>query len=77
MGKDNVNAIDADAKMAELKQNGNKLADIEITSDYALKYVLCAISVIINGDKDEGTIRPLDNISRAECAQIMYNYLFK
>lgn len=76
IGQEAIDNVDVDARLAELKANGYEFADFHETSSYAQKAMASAAGVIFFGN-DKGQLQPKENISRAETAQVMYNYLKK
>lgn len=76
IGQEEINRVDVDARLAELAANGKTYNDFEETSNYAKKAMAASLGVIFNGDKN-GSLHPRDSITRAETAQVMYNYLTK
>lgn len=75
IGQEAIDNIDVDSRLAELAAAGYKFTDFETTSAYAQKAMAAASGVIFFGN--EGKLNPENNISRAETAQVMYNYLKK
>lgn len=75
MGKEALNDLDVDALLADLAKQGLVFSDFNETSAYAQKAMAAAAGVIFFGS--DGKLQPKSNITRAEMAQVMYNYLFK
>lgn len=75
IGEENIEKINAEEILIKLKEDGKEFSDISQISEYAKKAFIGAIGLIINGNPD-GTLNPAGKILRAECAQLMYNYLF-
>lgn len=57
--------------MSENNELASKFADYDKVSDYAKEYVLGLIEAEIISGYEDGTIRPLNNITRAECIKIL------
>lgn len=75
MDPQELEAVDVDAAVSAARQNGIAAGDFDTTSDYAKKAVAASLGVIFFGDAD-GNLTPKNNIIRAECASMIYNYFF-
>ncbi|HMM06367.1 MAG TPA: S-layer homology domain-containing protein [Clostridiales bacterium] len=75
IGSDAIDELDVDALLKDLAKKNLVFSDFYDTSAYAQKAMAAAAGVIFFGDN--GKLYPQSNITRAEMAQVMYNYLFK
>lgn len=75
MDPQELEAVDVDAVVSAARENGIAAGDFDTTSDYAKKAVAASLGVIFFGD-DDGNLTPKNNIIRAECASMIYNYFF-
>ncbi len=72
-GQEAIDAIVLSERLATLKEQGYVFADFNETSPYAQQAIAAAAGVIFFGDG--GKLNPRQNITRAQTAQVMYNYL--
>lgn len=75
LGQEAVDQVDVTARLEELARENLVFNDFETTGAYAKQAMAAAAGRIFFGDN--GNLQPTKNISRAETAQVMYNYLFK
>lgn len=75
LSNDEIQSIDEKKLLNELKNNGFEIKDTDDISDYAKKGVIFALGNIINGD-EQGYLNPKNPITRAQCAQLMYNFVY-
>lgn len=75
IGADAIEALDVEALLQDLANQNLSFSDFPATSPYAQKAMAAAAGVIFFGN--DGKLQPQSNITRAEMAQVMYNFLFK
>ncbi len=74
IGQDAIDLVDIDSRLEQLKDKGYTFTDFQQTSKYAQKAMAAAAGEIFFGDHQKRLL-PQSAITRAEAAQMMYNYL--
>lgn len=74
-GENSIEKTDVKISLEKLKDYGKTFNDVDSISDYAEKAVIKSLGIFINGD-DKGNINPKENMTRAECAQMIYNIFY-
>ncbi len=74
IGEDAIKAYNTEEKLQNLNNENKYYNDLSSISDYAYNAMIASLGEIFNGDEN-GNINPLNSITRAQCAQMMYNYL--
>lgn len=75
IGSSAIEKLNVEALLKDLAKQNLVFSDFYETSSYAQKAMAAAAGVIFFGDN--GKLYPQSNITRAEMAQVMYNFLFK
>ncbi|MDO4542252.1 MAG: S-layer homology domain-containing protein [Bacillota bacterium] len=76
IGQDAIDAVDVETRLAELKAQGYEFPDFNETSNYAKKAMAAAAGVVYFGNENK-QLTPQNKITRAETAQVLYNYFNK
>ena len=74
LGEEAIANYDTKAKLENLDYMNMYYRDLDKISPYAYNAMVASLGDIFNGD-ERNNINPQNNIIRAECAQMMYNYL--
>lgn len=74
-GENSIEKTDVNISLEKLKDYGKTFNDVDSISDYAEKAVIKSLGIFINGD-DKGNINPKENMTRAECSQMIYNVFY-
>ena len=74
IGEDAIKTYNTEEKLQNLNNENKYYNDLSSISDYAYNAMIASLGEIFNGDEN-GNINPLNSITRAQCAQMMYNYL--
>lgn len=75
LGPDGADSVDVEKTLAKARESGIKALDFDDTANYAKKYVVSALGVLLSGD-EKGNINPRKNITRSEGATIINNMFF-
>lgn len=72
--EEEIESFNTEEKLLNLKNQNIIFNDLDSISGYAYNAMIASLGTVFNGDEN-GNINPKDLITRAQCAQVMYNYI--
>lgn len=72
--EEEINSFNTEEKLLNLANKNIFFNDLDSISSYAYNAMIASLEIVFNGDEN-GNINPKESITRAQCAQVMYNYI--